>query len=475
MKGKDMRYRDYTDDGRDDYEEADPTASSSAAASSAAVAPTPSGNGTAAASSAVAPAHSGNGTADGARPSLFCRFCKNTGGRFFLACESPTDWQGGLDCICKGCFDRHGSNAAEPEWDFATFQQKSWVRRKKNAAQHKRVMCFKKAAMEIPNDAGLSAREFRKKLMNNAKAFAKDMVCGILKLPPAQQQMIVSAMDKWAECIEKIIAEPGWVPDLMVCGNIMEHELADYAHELMTGVSDYYLCRVANDPLDLLYRPCGFFSIADNWARSVQVDVRTASTPLGEGGSSASTPLGEGGSAGDADAGGHYRCPLCAGHYRPWAGSSRSGGKLIEANKILVVATNPEKVKYLPFMWGDTKTQSLMNRFKEVMMGMTGEVNNLGPVQLWERVKESALRTAMQYDYWQQFEVTTHTKQHLAGLAEKYYIDHIPTPFIGSRYRMKEGEKGLSQDELARTFAYIRVVSKQALALQAKTKRGGAP
>jgi hypothetical protein len=63
---------------------------------------------------------------------------------------SALDWQGALDCLCQRCWTRKKHGVAE-EWEAA--RKDSWDRRKKNAAQHKRIMCFKKAARDIPNDA----------------------------------------------------------------------------------------------------------------------------------------------------------------------------------------------------------------------------------------------------------------------------------------------------------------------------------
>jgi hypothetical protein len=150
------------------------------------------------------------------------------------------------------------------------------------------------------------------------------------------------------------------VPALTLKTSVCADEVMQHAHRLFKGVDEFYLCRF----MDCLY-VCRNTQWIDN--------------------------------------GGQYCCPACSRQYRPWV---QSGGRTT-ANKVLVLELTGKDIQawsecgtksarevervlkgyqlagegkaevVFPILWVETTTQALMNRYKEIHLGLQKELLTL--------------------------------------------------------------------------------------------------
>ena len=81
---------------------------------------------------------------------------------------------------------------------------------------------------------------------------------------------------------ELIAANPDHIPTLGSVGNLLPEEVAQYTSEIMSNISEYFLCRSGSDGTSS-GRTCGYFGPATAW---VATDLSAVTT------------------------GGHWKCPV---------------------------------------------------------------------------------------------------------------------------------------------------------------------
>lgn len=187
---------------------------------------------------------------------------------------------------------------------------------------------------------------------------------------------------------------------------------------------------------------------------------------------------------------GQYRCPLCTHQYAPWKEKKSKTEAYITANKLMVIDAAgpiPEMLGgeamnktvasggtskgsaassshiFVPFLWPDTKTTTLINRMKEICEEITTDVadNNLGAQTLIDRVNNKVEQKIRSKVYWRQTTMPPKSLGTFQWLNEqsstKWHFDHLLQPWPAAQYQLREGEPVLDEDDLIRMFLYTRL------------------
>ena len=409
---------------------------------------------------------------------MFCRCCKEVGRCSSLLFEH--DWQGVLWCICYGCWREEqlakqndtatasssAAAAAPPvtEEAFEKLRKASWRKRSSSEKEQRRAFELKREleeAEKLPNE---SRRQwFRRVISNVAEALAV-FVASVLNLKEDEQRDIENVLDRWHDESVKIEKNPDYCPQLTAVGACLPDEILQFTEELVKGVAEYFLCR-SGDARDGTYDPCGFFAPGKNWCG-------TPSALAGHGG--------------------QWRCPQCGTEFAAW----RSKPSWTTANKVLVIAPETDvqtglgtvvkagEVKYVPFVWVDSKTQAAHNALKELALGRedaafksdvsaviqqtSEELSEMTHVQLFERVKEVSDRMVLRQSWWKDCSLTSEAKR-LCDEAnvrctrgKTFEYGHLVDGFKGGRYLWSKDEPVLTMEEMGRFWATTRIALKVA-------------
>ena len=199
---------------------------------------------------------------------------------------------------------------------------------------------------------------------------------------------------------------------------------------------------------------CGYFSISQNWSGDCPEEL-----------------------------GGHWRCPICGFQYRPWLENDHEYG-LLPANQLLVVENDdepmqlpfgedmaPGEIRFIPVWWVDTPAQALEMRVAEIFNEVDQEMADLPTNQLLSKIKDMALKTGSSKSFFHPMHMTDEAKAAIdyqnvngkrAKKGYKFKYDHLTKPegFLGAQFKWKPDMKALSQDNMARLWAYCRVAAR---------------
>ena len=143
---------------------------------------------------------------------------------------------------------------------------------------------------------------------------------------------------------------------------------------------------------------------------------------------------------------------------------------------------NVSSVTYIPFQWSDTRTQALTNRMKELnimrsnsvlkdeIMTSVAETGRMlagqPQAELYERIKEYAVSRAMAKSYFTDMQLSEHVKWSIDNAnstsREKYSYEHLLQGFRGARFAWTQDTQVLSQEEVAKMWATIKMAVKAA-------------
>ena len=408
-------------------------------------------------------------------------------------------------------------------------RKQSWIPRATNAKSALRGEKMREAFQKCLRDPDESRKNWKRRAIQNAAALVARLVIGVLRLPKEQQQQVEVAMEMWATTTAHIATDSEFLPELNCCGNILPDEVAQYASELVDGVSEWLMCRQGNSQNHL--------DTADD---ALPQGTGLPPAALGGGGASgtggvpfgawASPPQGTGlppaalggevasGTGGESLAkwttssqlalpeehngciapcgyfappvywirtdpdgvGGHYRCPICCTLYQPWIGRSH----MVPANKLLTVeaikgqgdlrtavgTVKEGTVLYIPFQWANTTEQSLMNRFKEIILEVGNQYANKPVAELVQAVQDMALEKQLQKSFFKPDQLSAYARDQIQAINStttkaKWLTEHLEKGFVSGRYRWR-GEHVMNQDELARVWGTMRLGVREALKAQ---------
>jgi hypothetical protein len=290
--------------------------------------------------------------------------------------DANWDWQGHLPLICIECYNagvEQGERLAALAWGKKC--KRLWLQRKwRNGEQAKRSRnkTFEETRQQLAAQfPGEKRKEFRRMLYERLVLVSAALASAIYNCNQKDQASYAEATKDWQEELQKKARDETYVPKLK--SSLMPDEVMQNAHRLAKGIDEFYLCRF----LDCLY-VCRNTQWIDN--------------------------------------GGQYCCPACGRQYRPWV---TSGGRT-QANKVLIVelggkaleeysrmdTTNGKEVASIlkrlplakdsssklelvfPILWVETATQSLINRFKEIALGLESELEKYDDSQRFSHVLE---------------------------------------------------------------------------------------
>jgi hypothetical protein len=155
----------------------------------------------------------------------------------------------------------------------------------------------------------------------------------------------------------------------------------------------------------------------------------------------------------------------------------------LEANQLLVIQNDdeamklpfgpdmePNEIRFLPVWWVDTPVQALEMRVAEIFAEVDKEMAELPTGQLLEKIKDMAEKSGHLEKLFQAHEDDRdgQTGDRLPECprqaCEKGYVfkyDHLAQPegFMGAQFKWEEGMVALTQDNMARLWAYCRVAA----------------
>jgi hypothetical protein len=143
---------------------------------------------------------------------------------------------------------------------------------------------------------------------------------------------------------------------------------------------------------------------------------------------------------------------------------------------------NVSSVTFIPFQWSDTRTQALTNRMKELnimrsdsvmkdeIMTSVAETGRMlagqSQVELYERIKEFAVARAMAKSYFTDMQLSEHALWSIDNAnkssREHYSYAHLLQGFRGARFAWTQDTQVLSQEEVAKMWATIKMAVKAA-------------
>ena len=172
-----------------------------------------------------------------------------------------------------------------------------------------RVVSMKNAMQDAKKETNETRREYVKRMYHAASKIVAILWAAFQKQNGEEQKRTAEALDAWHAQEQRVVEDPTYVPTTSSCGNLLAHSVAQYAADIMQGLSEYYLCRTKQGSDG---NPCGFFAPSRSWATD---------DPSG--------------------LGGWYRCPLCGQQYVPWR---HRPSAYVGANKLYVLTTDQDLV-----------------------------------------------------------------------------------------------------------------------------------
>ena len=289
-----------------------------------------------------------------------------------------------------------------------------WAVRSAKAGKQKdqsRGIDWKTATQKIGNrHPGQDKFEYRLRLKFEVRRMASFVAAGHKRMTEENKERFNEAMEELTENLQKIQADPTFVPELTVTQSFWcTEDVLDFSSSVMEGADNYYLCR---------NEICIHFTPNTNWCIEVKVleAFRVVTSVSGEGPdgrvyadlemalrffgdmlAELKVPVGSTVS-GDAppgtvkmivmEDGGHYRCGVCGQKYEPWQTKAHN----ILANKIIVTTPGDDpdlarevgmrvgEVAYQFVLWVDTPAQITERRCQEIQLDLAKETRGMDEV-----------------------------------------------------------------------------------------------
>ena len=231
----------------------------------------------------------------------------------------------------------------------------------------------------------------------------------------------------------------------------LDHHVTQFASQIIDGLDQFFLCRNRwGGKEEVPPGPCGYFAPATNWSPNLAERLKCS-----------------------------WKCPRCGQTYSP--GKEKPG--LIGANMLLVVEGDGKdmglkqvkgklaegEVRFYPLWWPDTATTSLLDKFKEVMLGVSHKVNDMSQEQLRLEIVELDKRLAEQRSFFRPLELNktaldeiewmnANGKRETSDHSRRWIIDHLRGGFIGGRYMWKETDVALDMETVAQMFCFCHAI-----------------
>ena len=210
-----------------------------------------------------------------------CMVCKERGVSSSRLLLQIMDWQEGLAAVCFRCWTPK-KDEPDDEEAFLKLAKAAWRKRSSSAKSVQRGLCVAQMAAEIQRLPTDSARNARRRIIHAAVSMTKEYIKSMLKHDAADFEAVEQAFTAWDREGELIAANPDHIPTLGSIGNLLPEEVAQYTAEIISNISEYFLCRSGSDGT-MSGRTCGYFGPATAW---VATDLSAVST------------------------GGHWKCPV---------------------------------------------------------------------------------------------------------------------------------------------------------------------
>ncbi len=358
-----------------------------------------------------------------------CNHCKRFYYKSGLVFMNPGghDWQGENYMECAECCGK----------SYATFEQfktkvtASW-RYKEDVAQEDMALVrssgYKAAAENVDRRFDTETRRaYRHRVKCVQYRFAAQIMAAFQKATPENRQKMVQAVDDWAKTAMRQTLDPQWVPELGA-GVGLADQVVDVLDKIGEGLNEYYLDRK---------KICGCIAPSAQWPYAKKYE----------------------------ESHGHFRCPMCATFYQPWAKADKEA--YTAAQKVLILETGTEdsvgkrNVDVMLCEWPDTKTQTLTQRFKEIAAELEAEFGNLSLGEQIEYIQHKVSEARRTFFTWTPF--AKETKDWLEDINHsqgpekaKWRYDNCEMGYFALRYKFAVPEAGESPDVILDTTDVIR-------------------
>ena len=469
------------------------------------------------------------------KPPLRCSRCKDKGHCGTLLFEH--DWQGELWVVCLVCWVRRQRGLApsaatgstpvsaddepvvptdEETAAFMKLRKASWRTRTNSSKALLRTKTIKEQLRDVPREKDESRRHHQRRVISTAAALICKFMESFQKLSPEDKADVEQAFERWAELHEKVSADPSLAIGLDSCGLTTTSEAIDMASEIMSGISEFYVCRsirtewfdarctTAEEAAAAGYQPAGTAVAATG-------STPVSATPLPKRGAKwesvqthcgAFSPAQHWACTDRSFAGGHYRCARCGVLYQPWV----SGDKFAPMNKLLIVETSNAEVArfwrtrltkkehaemepvsttaptaatgstpvsadkeliFVPFWWAQSSEQALGDRLKQITLKTGDELKDKPLHELPQLIADLALKEQLKKVWWTKGSLTEKAKEVIDQVnstttRETFVYDHLLEGFPQARFVWKAGQVVWSQDDLARAYALMRISIREA-------------
>jgi hypothetical protein len=125
----------------------------------------------------------------------------------------------------------------------------------------------------------------------------------------------------------------------------------------------------------------------------------------------------------------------------------------------------PGEVEFLPYWWPDSRTTALQERLKEIFGEVDASMASMSRADVLCKIKSMAENVGEQKSYFRRLELTADAKWQIdqsnatskkAAQGQPFVYSHLQSGFLGATYHLAAGAKVMTQDDLARFWAYCR-------------------
>ena len=394
------------------------------------------------------------GQSDSESDPLRCMVCNEPGTPMTL--KFCHEWQGRCWCVCEGCW----TPGEAKNTTFHKERKASWRQRSNSAKAALRGIQISKCLNAADREADESVRSWKRRMIAQTASFLAAFMSGFVKMDPDQQKDIVKAFDLWEAEKQRVSrGEAVSATSLRVCGNVLPDEAMQMASELMTGISEFFVCRNTKKVWDTAANKyadkgesCGYFAPAKYWACSDETFC-----------------------------GGHFRCGLCGVVYQPW----KQGDRFAPYNKLLIVECNDAQsrafwgkalgdrlvevgsVQYIPFWWADSTEASLQNRLKEVMLRVGEELKDVPVSELPSKIAALALEREVKKSWWKTAPIHPDAvaiidQSNASNTRERFHYDHMKAAYPWAKYDHDPMQEVWSAEKLAAAWGTLRLAIRAA-------------
>ncbi len=373
-----------------------------------------------------------------------CELCN----MWFLASEVLMDqddpaysWQGGQPSKkCLPCLrekeKRFLGEKGQKKFNKASTKARESRKRAlgEDVRERLRTVTWKRAKTAMVRDVGLTSREYFRKLAMMAKAFAVEVVLGMTKAPPQQQQLYVEAMDRAERNLAKAALDDDAILELRTM--FIDESLTQYMSAVIAGIDEYFICR---------WKECGYVGLNAHWIKMVRRW--------------------------------QFRCPDCINKYKPWAKMDEGKGEhLIKAQKIIVIDPKRreghpdhglralgdlvdinDKINSVSMMlceWPQTEVCNLINQFKEITGQLYKDVEKMN----YRDIEQELIQTAklMKRSYMTTKSLSPSSRQQINDInknsSEQWDISAVDEGYQGFNYKYNGTDPILQSKDVMRMW-----------------------